>query len=304
MKKVLVTGAYGFIGRQSLPFLQSAGYDIHTVSSIAREVAFGITPHQANLFSPGVVDELINKVKPTHLLHFAWYTKPHQYWTAGENIAWVTTSLELLQSFAKHGGERVVMAGTCAEYDWRYGWCSENITSLAPATLYGTCKKALQEIVSSYIQQHGLSSAWGRIFFLYGPHEHPTRLVPYLINNLLNKEPALCTAGTQIRDFMHVNDVASAFVALLNSDVQGPVNIASGQALPVKDLINQLAQKIGGLELVHLGARASPQHEPPFLVADTHRLEAEVRWKPKYNLDTGLDDAISWWRSYLTMASQ
>src|SRR3989338_2686325 len=114
MKKVLVTGAYGFIGRHSLSFLKKAGYEIHTVSRIDRPSVAGISCHQANFRLPGVIDELMNQIKPSHLLHFAWYTEPGHYWTSTENISWVKTSLALLESFVKHGGQRVVMAGTCA----------------------------------------------------------------------------------------------------------------------------------------------------------------------------------------------
>ena len=77
-------------------------------------------------------------------------------------------SLALLKAFGEQGGERVVMAGTCAEYDWGQGLCLESVTPRKPSTVYGTCKNALQEILSIYSNQFGLSSAWGRIFFLYG----------------------------------------------------------------------------------------------------------------------------------------
>src|SRR6202790_4494362 len=107
----------------------------------------------------------------------------------------------------------------------------ENSTPLLPTTLYGTSKHALERMLHSSSQQMGFSSAWGRIFFLYGPHEEPSRLVAYVVQSLLRAEPALCSDGNQVLDFVHVEDVASAFVALLESKVEGPVNIASGRAV-------------------------------------------------------------------------
>src|SRR3990167_1159090 len=303
MKKVLVTGAYGFIGRHSLSFLKKAGYEIHTVSRIDRPSVAGITCHQANLLLPGVIDALMKQVKPSPLLHLAWYTEPSQYWTAKENIAWVKISLNLLESFEKQGGKRVVMAGTCAEYDWRYGWCREELTPLNPTTLYGTCKNALQSMLVSFSKQYDLSAAWGRIFFLYGPHENSSRLFPYLMKTLLNSEAARCTAGNHIRDFLHVSDVASAFVALLHSDVQGPVNIASGEALPIKDFIHKVAQKLGRADLIRLGVKQISSAEPALLVANIQRLETEVKWRPEFNLETGLDHAIASWHSQLDRKS-
>jgi nucleoside-diphosphate-sugar epimerase len=76
-----------------------------------------------------------------------------------------------------------------------------------------------------------VSLGWGRIFFLYGPGEKPGRLVSGIISNLLAGRRIETTAGTQIRDFTHVADVAGAFAALCDSDVTGPINIASGHTL-------------------------------------------------------------------------
>ena len=71
---------------------------------------------------------LIQTVKPTHMLHFAWEATPRQYWCSLNNYLWVQASIELIYNFVKYGGIRAVMAGTCAEYDWKYGYLSEDIT--------------------------------------------------------------------------------------------------------------------------------------------------------------------------------
>lgn len=297
LKKVLLTGAGGFIGRQCLPILRDAGFEVHALSRALHETGQGVQWHAVNLFEDNAVEMLFAKVRPTHLLHLAWYAEPGRYWTAPENFQWVRASLALLQAFAAQGGQRVVMAGTCAEYDWRHGWCSEAVTPLAPTTVYGTCKHTLQAMLAAYCRQYGLSSAWGRIFFLYGPHEHPSRLVSSVIRSLLRGESALCSSGEQVRDFLHVADVASAFIALLDSDVQGPVNIASGEAVVIRDLVEKVSTKLGHPELLRLGARPTPVEEPPLLLADVRRLKKELGWQPSIGLDSGLDDAIAWWRT-------
>lgn len=297
LKKVLLTGAGGFIGRHCLPILRDAGFEVHALSRAAHETGQGVQWHVVNLFEDGAAEMLLAEVRPTHLLHLAWYAEPGRYWTAPENFQWVRASLALLQAFAAQGGQRVVMAGTCAEYDWRHGWCSEAVTPLAPTTVYGTCKHTLQAMLAAYSRQYGLSSAWGRIFFLYGPHEHPSRLVSSVIRSLLRGEPALCSSGEQVRDFLHVADVASAFIALLDSDVQGSVNIASGEAVAIRDLVERISAKLGHPELLRLGARPTPVEEPPLLLADVRRLKKELGWQPTIGLDSGLDDAIAWWRT-------
>ncbi|PYV49854.1 MAG: epimerase [Acidobacteria bacterium] len=300
MKKVLVTGASGFIGRHCLPILGAKEFEVHAVATGPRsDLDVAVHWHFADLLDGYEVRVLMDAVRPTHLLHLAWYAVPGRYWTATENLDWVAASLDLLKAFANHGGSRIVIAGTCAEYDWSEGLCSENATQLAPSTLYGTCKHALRVIVDAYAAQNNLSAAWGRLFFLYGPHEYPQKLVSAIIRSLLSNERAKCTAGDQKRDFLFVQDAASAFAALLDSNLQGPVNIASGQAIAVKEVIAKTAELLSRPELIDYGALPPPPSEPSLVVADVKRLKEELRWSPSHDLTDGLLKTIDWWRGEL-----
>jgi nucleoside-diphosphate-sugar epimerase len=300
MKKVLITGAAGFIGRHCLPILLTRGYEVHAADSRSpAENMPDVHWHQVDLLDSLEVCRLMSEVRPTHLLHFAWFTAPGEYWDSLENLRWVRGSLDLLQSLAEYDGVRIVMAGSCAEYDWQYGYCSEQVTPLVPATLYGTCKHSLQIMLEASARQAGLSAAWGRIFFLYGPHEHPSRLIPSVIISLLKGEPARCSHGNQVRDFLYVEDVADAFTALLESNVTGPVNIASGCPIALRDIIYKLADKIGRRDLIQLGVLPVSEHEPHLLVADVRRLTNEVGWLPRHDLNTGLESTVDWWKDHL-----
>jgi len=300
MKTVLVTGATGFIGQYCLPLLLERDFEIHAVTSRdLNEAVSEIHWYKADLLDPEQARTVMVKVKPSHLLHLAWHTVPGEYWTSTENLRWVQASLDLLQTFVSHGGHRVVMAGTCAEYDWKWGFCSEEITPLTPETLYGACKHSLQSMLDAFSKQTGLSSAWGRIFFVYGPHEHPERLVSSVIRSVLKGEPARCSHCNQIRDFLHVEDVASAFVALLESHVQDAVNIGSGQPVALKKVVGIIAEKLGRPDLIRLGEKASPPDDPLLLTADTRRLKEDVKWIARYGLEAGLDQTIQWWKMHL-----
>ncbi|MBA2525968.1 MAG: NAD(P)-dependent oxidoreductase [Pyrinomonadaceae bacterium] len=299
MKRVLLTGATGFIGRHCLPSLSASGYEVHAVSSKSQQKTSDVSWHQADLLDLSQVSGLLNSVRPTHLLHLAWDVTSGKYWKSSENFRWVQAGVHLSQEFASCGGQRIVTAGTCAEYDWTYGYCSERLTPILPTTVYGACKHALQVMTDAFAEQSGMSAAWGRIFFLYGPHERPERVVSSVIRSLMRGEPARCSHGNQIRDFLYVQDVADAFVALLSSDVSGPINFASGSPIAVKEIIQNIAEKLGRPELVQFGALPSAPNDPYVLIADARRLREEVGWRSQYDLDQGLELTIKWWSHQL-----
>jgi nucleoside-diphosphate-sugar epimerase len=294
-RRVLLTGASGLIGRASIGPLVSRGFEVHAV---ARSAVANTDPravwHQCDLLEAGAPARLVDAVRPTHLLHLAWCALGN-YWTAPENVDWVAASAVLARAFERAGGRRFVGAGSCAEYAPASDDCDEKTTPLAPATLYGTCKHAVHRVVSG-LAVGRFSFAWGRTFFLYGPGEDPSRLVPLVIRALLDRREALCTAGTQVRDFTHVEDVGDAFAALLDSDVGGAVNIASGRPVTIADVVTSIARQIGAEDLVRLGARPIPPGELPSITASIARLRDELQWSPARDLDRGLAQTIEWWR--------
>lgn len=302
MNKVLITGATGFIGSQTLPLLIERGYEVYALSSKKLpETEHEVTWIRCNILDSYRIHSIIQKIKPTHLLHFAWYVTPEDYSTSPENLIWVAKSLELVRRFQQCGGKRVVMAGSCFEYDWNCGFCDELQTQRNPETFYGICKNALQNILSGYSEKTGMSSAWGRVFFLYGPHEYPSRLVPSIIRSLLEDKPAFCKHGDLIRDYLYVKDIADAFVALLDSSATGGVNIASGQPIALEDIGNTIAEILNKRDLFQAGSVSNDSHSSihPLLVANTARLKSEVGWEPKFSLFQGLTETIEWWKNII-----
>jgi nucleoside-diphosphate-sugar epimerase/SAM-dependent methyltransferase len=301
MDKVLITGATGFLGGHCLAPLVARAGEIHALArtSVALTNA-GIHAHSVDLLDLEQVSVLMSEIRPTHLLHLAWIATPGIYWTSPENTRWAAAGEHLMHAFAAHGGRRAVFAGSCAEYDWNAGRCHETTTPLRPASSYGASKNRLRLRVEAIARETGLSAAWGRMFFLYGPHEHPERLVASVIRSLLNGVPARCSSGAQERDFLHVQDAADAFVALLASAVEGPVNIASGQAVAIRDVVTNIAAQLGRPDLLRLGALPANPTDPPCVVADVTRLHEEVGWTPRFNLAEGLADTVSWWEKKLT----
>lgn len=300
--RVLVTGGSGFVGRSALASLVERGADVHSIQRGALEAVPGVTAHVVDLRDRTRLQSLMVDLRPTHLLHFAWIATPGVYLTSLENPQWLQWSLRLVELFLAHGGERVVVAGTAAEYDWSAGLCEELTTPCRPSTLYAACKHALYEVLERWSAQERSSFAEGRLFWVYGPNESRDRLVPGMIRASLRNEPFALNYPRQVRDYLHVADAGSAFAALLASTVQGAVNIGSGEGVALERL-GEIIGKETGRGLV-LQRPAGPVVDPvPLVVADATRLTRDVSWRPRYRLEDGIRDTVAWWRTRGRMVS-
>ncbi|MBJ7329674.1 MAG: NAD(P)-dependent oxidoreductase [Solirubrobacteraceae bacterium] len=289
MSRVLVTGGSGLIGRRTVAALIGAGHEVHATTRGTAPADTGeVTWHQADLLTS---TDVVTEVRADVLVHLAWNVEHGSFWTSPDNERWRDASLPLLERFARAGGRRAVLAGTCAEYDWTTGdgIMREGETLLRPATLYGRCKDALRASAEAV---EGIDVAWGRVFFLYAPDEAPTKLFGSVARALLAGERAETTPGTQVRDFLHVDDVGGAFAALAESAVTGAVNIGSGEGVQVRELVEEIGAAVGRPELLAIGARPAPEGEPPVIVAGLDRLADEVGFVPHFSLRRGVRDAV------------
>jgi nucleoside-diphosphate-sugar epimerase len=107
-----------------------------------------------------------------------------------------------------------------------------------------------------------------------------------------------------VRDFLYSEDLADAFVALLRSPVQGPINVASGEPTRIRDLVQALADAAGHPDLPRFGALEAPAGEPAVLLADVTRLRDEVGWSAPATLKQRAADTIDWWRANLATAGR
>jgi nucleoside-diphosphate-sugar epimerase len=279
LSRVLVTGAGGFIGRRVVPLLARDGHEVHSA--------------RGDLLEPATAGDLIAAVRPTHLLHLAWYTEHGRFWESPQNLPWVEASLRLWREFAaSDGAERFVGVGSCAEYEWSQPLLDEAATPLRPASLYGVCKDATRRTLEAASERAGISFGWGRVFFIYGPDEASGRLVPSVAGALAEGRPARTSDGGQVRDFLHVDDAAAALVALLESDVRGAVNIASGHGVPVREIVETLGRLAGRPDLIELGAVPRPEDDPPEMVGGMDRLRGQVGWEPRVSLEEGLASTL------------
>jgi nucleoside-diphosphate-sugar epimerase len=290
--KVLLTGATGFIGSRVAYALAGLGAEVFAVVR-GRGRANQKLPSNIQLVEgelrPGGMNEAV-RVGAEICIHAAWIAEPGKYLTSPLNIDLVHATAHLARDLARAGCRRFVGVGTCFEYDTNAGYLSEG-TPLAPGHVYSAAKVSTYHLVRQVLAGTGTAFAWARIFYAFGPNEHPNRLVPTIIDRLHQNEAALITPGAQIRDFLHVDDVASALAAIALGDVDGAINIGSGEPITVATMAKTIGDIMGRPELIQLGAKPYSPGDPMFICADVRKLRS-IGWAPAMSLHDGLIQTI------------
>jgi nucleoside-diphosphate-sugar epimerase len=304
-RRVLVTGAGGFVGRHTLAPLVAREYEVHATGRRACPAGLGdlpITWHEADLLDADARDRLLRAVEPSHLLHVAWHLESGKGTASPLNVDWIAASLLLGRAFVEGGGRRLVGVGSCFEYEHGVTPILAETSPLLAATVYGQAKAACFEGLSTLARATGLSTAWARLFYLYGPHEDRRRLVGDIASAVLEGREVATQDGLVRRDYMYVEDAGAALAALLDSDVPGPVNIATGTAPTVRSLVEAVGRAAGDLDRIRFGAREAPPNDPPEIRADVTRLRDEVEWFDLTPTDEGVRRTVEWWRTQVVGA--
>jgi len=134
---------------------------------------------------------------------------------------------------------------------------------------------------------------------MYGPRENPGRLVSSVIISLLKGEPAKSSHGMQVRDYLHIQDVADGLVALYASQATGAYNIAAGTATTIRGIVESLGRVTGRSDLLQIGALPARANDAPLVLGDGRRTLAATGWRPRLGLEAGLTDTVEWWRAQL-----
>jgi UDP-glucuronate decarboxylase len=304
MKRVLLTGASGFVGSHVARHLVQEGHDVFALvreqSDLSRLEGVQDAVHlvHGDLLDGDRIAAVVEQVHPDVCLHVAWYAEPGVYLHSPLNVHYISSSLHLATKLAEVGCRRLVVAGTCAEYDARYGYLSES-TPTGPVTLYAASKVALQTVLAKLAEQIDLSVAWARIFYIYGPRESPKRFVPDIITTMLRGEPSRTTLGEQVRDYVHVEDVASGLWAVAQSELAGVVNLGTGVPVTNREIVRKVGEILARRDLVKLGDMPYRSGDPMFLCADNRLIREHTGWRPQVDIESGLRHTIEWWKTYI-----
>lgn len=296
LSEILVTGHTGFIGRQVTQELINRGYRVCGISLNS------VLPEQKNLEQ--VQLDLLNQkdchdfFKHRHfekMLHMAWYVGPKCH-IANVNLEWLYSSLFLLQIFCEYGGKIFSANGTVSEYDFSYGYLTEDKSPIENPTLHGVCKSAFYKIASSFCKQNGIAFKWPRIFNLYGPNEKPQRLMPSVINSCLKGEDVRVSDCLKFQDYLHVEDTARGIVDVFESELEGAVNISSGKPVQLREIVSKIAELTEFKGEILWGAIPAAFGDD-LVVGNNEKLKS-IGWKPKYSLEDGLKQTINWWKEH------
>jgi len=302
--RVLITGVSGFVGSHTAREALREGWEVvGVVRNTSDSVRFAdfrdqIELIEGDLGNVDALEEPIARVRPDVCIHHAWYAEPGKYPHALENIDSLHGTLQLILLLGRSGCRRFVGLGSCFEYDFRRGWLRED-GPLDPLTLYAASKIACSQMLGKVAEKAEIEAAWVRLFYQYGPQEDLRRLVPAVTTALLKGENVDTTFGEQVRDFLHIEDVARGICAVAESDLQGPVNVGSGIPVTVRQIIESIGEATGRRDLVRFGARPYNPTDPPFIVANNEKLKQGTSWAPQIDLQSGIAETTEWWKKNL-----
>jgi nucleoside-diphosphate-sugar epimerase len=270
-KRLLVTGATGFVGRQILDYFLTQDVCLTVIVREGKQSVFANNPLVQNVITTKDLfaetsEWWANVMKDIDtVIHVAWYAEPGFYLQSPKNLDCLQGTLSMAKGAAQAGLKRFVGIGTCFEYDLSYGILSIE-TPLKPLTPYAGAKAAAYMSLSQVLPAHGVEFVWCRLFYLYGKGEDARRLVPYLREKFSAGERADLTSGNQIRDYIDVSEAGRLIGAAALSEVQGAANICSGIPITIKQLAENIADEYGRRDLLNFGARSDNLIDPPCVV--------------------------------------
>jgi nucleoside-diphosphate-sugar epimerase len=293
--KILVTGATGFIGSAFSRLALGRGHSIGGMMLPTEKTPPGLEASENMTWFKGTLAEPpwqeIEKFKADACVHFAWIATPGIYLESPENENYFHWSREFVRRIREFGAQRFVAAGTCIEYRISDEKLSEERTPIEPTTTYARWKNALRIALEEDARKNAFRFAWARVFYPYGVGEHPARLCSSIIQKLGRGEKIELKTPNSTKDYIYIEDLASAFLTVLEKSFEGTINLGTGIGIAVKEIAQTLGQM---MQRSHLIKEMEPPQVDPlgYVVADVSKLRG-LGWEPQHDLRRGMEKLLA-----------
>lgn len=287
--KILLTGSTGFIGSHFLRLAVQRGHEVAGLVSPGKVLPPNLATEKATWLRGTLEDapwDAITAFKPDVCVHAAWITTPGVYLESPENLRFLESSKNFLTRVADLGTNHIVGIGTCVEYQISGEPLSEEKTPIAPTTLYARCKNELRLAMEAEANARNLRFCWARVFYPYGPGEHPSRLCSSIIGKLSRGEKIVLKTPDSTKDYIYIDDLASALLTVVEKKFAGAINLGTGVGISVREIAQTIAAEMGKAGLV---SEQTPADKDPFgyVVAKANRLRS-FGWHPATSIKQGL----------------
>jgi UDP-arabinose 4-epimerase len=316
--RVLVTGGAGYIGSHTCKALAEAGHTPVVFDNLRTGHRWAVQwgPLEVgDVNDAGRLDEVMRRHKPEAVVHFAGvgyvgesFAKPDLYYRTN-----VAGTLTLLEAMRAHDVGAIVFSSSCATYGVPERVPITETTPQAPINPYGNSKKMAEELLRDFSAGFGMTAVALRYFNAAGAdaagvlgeeHEPEQHLIPLILQAAAGQRPEIAIYGddydtpdgTCVRDYVHVSDLASAHVSALTNAGAAKTfqafNLGTGKGASVAEVV-ALARRISGKDFI---ARVSPRRpgDPAVLYADPARANDVLKWQPRAELATMIEDAWRW----------
>lgn len=308
-RRVLVTGASGFIGSHVVRQLVAGGARVFAMASSVSaltperlaDVVDDIEIVEANLNDQSSLEHIVAGVRPELVMHLAAFTHVGKsFYRIDENVQTnIQGTVNLLKALAGQY-ERLVYVGTGEVYgDAPVPFREDG--SVSPVSPYAVSKYAAERYCRMFHQAYGWPIVCMRPLNGYGPWQSTDRIIPEIILAGLQGKPLRMTEGRQSREFTYVEDLADAFVrALLVANINGEViNVGTGEERSMRDLALTILRLLGNPIEPEFGALPYRPTEVWRMFGDNSRARDLLGWTPVHGLEAGLRRTIEWYREYL-----
>jgi nucleoside-diphosphate-sugar epimerase len=288
--RILLTGPTGFIGAAFVQRAIGAGHQVAGLIIPSEKVPVHL-PVTADLsWIRGTLDEApwheIEEFKADVCIHTAWVTAPGIYLESPDNLKFLESSTSFLAKVRDLGARHIVGLGTCIEYQIGAQELSEERTPIVPTTTYARCKNDLRIRLESAAKAEGFVVCWSRVFYPYGPREHPSRLCSSIIQKVARDEKIVLKTPDSTKDYIFIEDLASALLTVVEKRFEGAINLGTGIGISVREIAQTIEEMMGKKALVE--EASPPQIDPAgYVVADASKLR-RLGWQPAHDLKAGL----------------